>query len=783
MGNKSVYALLAVFVCVAVLGSAAWAADQAGPVTRAEVVSFVDQAVDYARKNGKEKALAAFMDQKGPFVRGNLYIFAYDFGGTVLSHGGQPEVVGKNLIDRTDTDGKKIIVELIALARQGSGWLRYNWEDRLTRKIRPKLGYVKKVDDTWWLGSGLYEDEIAQGGGSSAEEPGPITRTEVAAFVDQAIDYVRKNGKEKALSAFIDQKGPFVRGNLYIFAYDYHGNVLSHGGQPEVVGKNLIDRTDTDGKKIVQEAMAITRRGSGWFRYNWEDHLTRKIRPKLGYVKKVDDTWWLGSGLYEDELFPDQSFLINARAALGLLVLASDGLLEKALSSLSVVAKANETATCDWEAVKPLLAAAAEKTALPGAFFLVRPDGTYFTLEQGLQPKTISDRPYFADLMAGKTVAGFLLISRSTGEQSAVVAVPVEKDGNVVGAVGASLFLAPLSSIIRDAMVLPPNQFFFAVDETGRTALHQNKDFLFNHPADMGSPSLAAAVKQMLTLPEGTVHWDLGGLGRVAVFKKSRFNNWSYGVAELAGPQPGDASPRALDEVLGEVTRDVSNILEKMAKDLSRAAADLSLTGIEGPEARKVIARLYAENPLSVDCCTVSTKGRMLVVEPADYAQSQGADISKQEQIVRLLKTKKPVLSRVFHSVEGFDAIDIELPVITAKGKFLGGVSLLFRPDRLLAAVMGPAAAGQGMEAWAMQTDGVILYEPDGEDIGRNVLTDPEYAKIPALAALYKEIASTPRGRKDCEQDAQSSFRKTIAWETTGLFGTDWRVVVTRTTK
>jgi signal transduction histidine kinase len=162
MNKKLFRILLAAFVLLFAGYSLSLADDSSRPITPDEVEAFVDSAVEYALANGKEKALAEFMRQDGPFVRGNLYIFAYDFEGNVLSHGGQPELVNQNLIEKTDTDGKKIIRELIALALKGSGWLRYNWEDRLTRTIKPKLGYVKKVDDSWWLGSGLYEDEMGR---------------------------------------------------------------------------------------------------------------------------------------------------------------------------------------------------------------------------------------------------------------------------------------------------------------------------------------------------------------------------------------------------------------------------------------------------------------------------------------------------------------------------------------------------------------------------------------------------------------------------------------------
>ena len=128
--------------------------------TNDEAVAFVEKAVSFAKENGKEAALMAFMDHKGQFVEGEFFLYAYDFKGTVLAHGGQSSLVGKNLIDMEDINGIMVIQELVKLARQGRGWLDYSWPDPLRdNTIQPKFGYVMKVDETWWLGSGLYPKE------------------------------------------------------------------------------------------------------------------------------------------------------------------------------------------------------------------------------------------------------------------------------------------------------------------------------------------------------------------------------------------------------------------------------------------------------------------------------------------------------------------------------------------------------------------------------------------------------------------------------------------------
>ncbi len=127
-----------------------------GKVTKQDVVSFVDEAIEYAKKVGKEKAVAEFNDPKGKFVRGELYVYAYNWEGIALANGGNPSLAGQNLIDMTDPQGVKVIQELIKVARAGGGWVDYSWPYPETKVETPKLGYADGVDGTWWLGSGMY---------------------------------------------------------------------------------------------------------------------------------------------------------------------------------------------------------------------------------------------------------------------------------------------------------------------------------------------------------------------------------------------------------------------------------------------------------------------------------------------------------------------------------------------------------------------------------------------------------------------------------------------------
>ncbi|APJ02963.1 cache domain-containing protein [Silvanigrella aquatica] len=128
--------------------------------TTKDVEEFVQSAVNFAIENGKEGALKEFMNPNGSFKRGKkgeLYIYAFDYKGTILAHGNKPNLVGLNLMNLKDSDGQYITKRLIQASTEKNHWVKYNWINPKSKKTEYKMGFVLKVDDTWMLGSGLYQ--------------------------------------------------------------------------------------------------------------------------------------------------------------------------------------------------------------------------------------------------------------------------------------------------------------------------------------------------------------------------------------------------------------------------------------------------------------------------------------------------------------------------------------------------------------------------------------------------------------------------------------------------
>lgn len=119
----------------------------------------VKKAAALIKSAGKEKAFAAVSDTTNKeFHDRDLYIYVYDLNGTAVAHGNNPRMVGKNLIDLKDGDGKPMIKNMVELAKSpaGKGWVEFKWPNPVTKVVEQKAGYVERVDDMM-VGSGIYK--------------------------------------------------------------------------------------------------------------------------------------------------------------------------------------------------------------------------------------------------------------------------------------------------------------------------------------------------------------------------------------------------------------------------------------------------------------------------------------------------------------------------------------------------------------------------------------------------------------------------------------------------
>lgn len=122
-----------------------------------EATALIEKSIAFYKANGKEKALAEISNPSGQFVKGELYVFIWNLNGTVIAHGTNQKLIGKDVSGLKDADGKMFVKQGIELSKsKGSGWVDYRWSNPVSKKMERKSTYVKKVDDMIFC-CGIYK--------------------------------------------------------------------------------------------------------------------------------------------------------------------------------------------------------------------------------------------------------------------------------------------------------------------------------------------------------------------------------------------------------------------------------------------------------------------------------------------------------------------------------------------------------------------------------------------------------------------------------------------------
>lgn len=128
-----------------------------GNATKEDALAAVKKGVSFIKANGKEKGYAEVSNKDGQFIDRDLYLVVYGLDGTVRAHGANGKMVGKNLIDLKDVDGKAFVKERVDLAQsKGNFWQDYKFTNPVSKKIEPKQMYCEKLEDAVVCG-GIYK--------------------------------------------------------------------------------------------------------------------------------------------------------------------------------------------------------------------------------------------------------------------------------------------------------------------------------------------------------------------------------------------------------------------------------------------------------------------------------------------------------------------------------------------------------------------------------------------------------------------------------------------------
>ncbi len=250
--------------------------------------------------------------------------------------------------------------------------------------------------------------------------------------------------------------------------------------------------------------------------------------------------------------------------------------------------------------------------------------------------------------------------------------------------------------------------------------------------------------------------------------------------------------------MLLQIQADVQGSLNDLDLDVENASQDLSVTGLEGTAARGVLRKLLEANSNLAQAATFSKEGMIIIAEGERSEGAEGADIGSQEHIAHVLRTKTPTLSKQFLLVEGYNATSLVYPVFSPQGEFVGGISAIIEPDKLMNTLVASRLQSDiydqsnnqsnitDITFWLMDLDGLLLYDEDPSQIGKNLFQDPLYKPYPNLLELVgQRIVAERSGHGYYNFFEPTDVNKTTVykecyWTTAGLHGREWRLVITK---
>jgi cytochrome c len=107
-------------------------------------------------------------------------------------------------------------------------------------------------------------------------------------MVKKAIDLMKAKGKDAGLAQINTPNAEFNGQDIYLMVYDFDGNCLAHSASKVMVGRNLMDDQDADGREFIRETVEMMNRNtSGWHEYTYRDlPQSIRIRHKRMYIEK-----------------------------------------------------------------------------------------------------------------------------------------------------------------------------------------------------------------------------------------------------------------------------------------------------------------------------------------------------------------------------------------------------------------------------------------------------------------------------------------------------------------
>jgi signal transduction histidine kinase len=259
------------------------------------LVSLVEDAAGLIEKEG-DAAFKEFAQKDSKWLNADHYLFAYTVDGTTVLQPLRPDLVGQNVMDLEDMNGKRVIRQITNIGKRpasdASGWVFYLWEDQAQLTPTWKAAYIRKVVTpdlkTYVIGSGSYNIKIE--------------KVFVEERVDRAADLLRSAGKDEAFKRIRSRASPFFFLDTCLFVLNEKGETVIDPAFPNKTGRSVTGFQDAVGFFAFKDVLEkLENADQAWVQYLWPTPGSSTPQRKLIYVRKVkvgDEIFIVGSDFF-----------------------------------------------------------------------------------------------------------------------------------------------------------------------------------------------------------------------------------------------------------------------------------------------------------------------------------------------------------------------------------------------------------------------------------------------------------------------------------------------------
>ena len=259
------------------------------------LVKLVEDAATLMERKGAA-AFAEFGRKGSRWFDDQYFLFVYDSAGTSTFHATILELVGKNLMDLRDMNGKPLIRFITDVCRKpqqdAHGWVFYLWQEKNEFEPKWKSAYVRKV---------VMPDGMVCAIGSGHHHL-KVEKVMVQENVQSAVDLLMAEGKRVAFKEFLSPASRYSFLNTFIWVTDERGRALVDPAFPEKEGRDLTLFRDAIGRPVMKEIIDKLRENEEvWVQYLWPRPGAIAPSRKLAYVRKVnvgEETFLVGSDFF-----------------------------------------------------------------------------------------------------------------------------------------------------------------------------------------------------------------------------------------------------------------------------------------------------------------------------------------------------------------------------------------------------------------------------------------------------------------------------------------------------